>query len=164
MNTSELESNLQRVLDFIEKADSKANIQLPTSGIILTAIATTGIGNEKLGTIIIFLLIISVLFLVATMILDLFVVYPRLMPSKYAASKIYFYSAHLLETLSPGCVKKFLESTSVDDYNNELIGQIIENNRVAARKYRHLNISSKILMIGIVFSAIYLTARIVGIS
>lgn len=164
MNTADLESNLQRVLSFIEKADTKANIQLPTSGIILTAIATTGIGDDKLSMLLIVLLIISVFLLVTSMIFDLFVVYPRLIPSKYATSKIYFDSAHLLETLSPGYIKKFWETVSVDDYNNELIGQIIENNRVAARKYRHLNISSKILMFGIGFSAIYLAIKIVGIS
>lgn len=161
MNISDLEASLARTLSFVERADGKANTQLAICGLLLTAIAATGIGNTDIDVYAKGLLILAIGFLAIAMVLDLYCVYPRLVPEKHAASRIYFDTAVTLDRLSPGIVKKFYETASEDDYKQELIGQIIENSKVAQKKFRTLNLSGKVLIAGSGCSAFYILARLI---
>lgn len=164
MEVNELENCLSRTLSFIDRADGKSNIQLATCGILLAAVGVTlaGVGSGKLGLFTILAGCLSILLICFCMVLNVLCVYPRLVPQKQAASKIYFDTAATLEGIAKGCVGEFLRVSSNEEYKEELIGQIIENNRVAQKKYKFLVGSSRLLIASIAGIAICLSIAMVG--
>jgi len=164
MEVIEIEACLSRTLSFIDRADGKSNIQLATCGILLATVGVTlaGVGADKLGLLTIIAGSLSILFICSCMVLNVMCVYPMLVPEKQAASKIYFDTASTLESIAKGSVRKFLHEGSSEEYKEELIGQIIENNRVAKKKYKFLVWSSLLLILSIAGIAACLSIAMVG--
>ena len=156
LDINHYESCLSRTLDFIQNADSKANIQLTTNGILLAALSFSllmaDIGNVSLG-----LAILGALLSILSISFSINCVYPRLVPKKDATSKIYFDTAATLEQFYPGSLKDFFENCDEVQYRDELIGQIIVNASVAKKKYRLLQKSSWFLVLAAITTGLFIS-------
>lgn len=134
---NDLETNLERVHEWIKSSDQKVSIFLAFQGVIFTLLFGGIFSwiNENLENF----SSKSILFLISGITLVGYSIYkstsaiiPRLAKDKGKKSITYFGD---IAKFDLGDFKKAIKETSVDEYENELIEQIHISSKIATRKH-----------------------------
>jgi len=137
LTKNDLETNLERVHDWIKSADQKVSIFLAFQGVVLTLLfssifswATENLKDLSCKNMLLF---ISGTILVSYSIYkSTSAIIPRLAKDKKKKSITYFGD---ISKFDLGDFKKAIKETSADEYENELTEQIHISSKIAVRKH-----------------------------
>jgi hypothetical protein len=137
LSKNDLETNLERVHEWIKAADQKVSIFLAFQGVVLTLLFASifSWATENLKTLPCkrLLLFVSGTILIGYSIYkSTSAIIPRLAKDKKKKSITYFGD---IAKFDFGDFKRAIKETSADEYQNELIRQIHISSKIAARKH-----------------------------
>lgn len=133
----DLETNLQRIHEWIKAADQKVGIFLAFQGVVLTFLFAKifSWATENLQTLpcnSLLLLIAGIILVNYSICKSISAIIPRLAKDKKKKSITYFGD---IAKFDLGDFQKAIKETSVDEYESELTEQIHISSKIAVRKH-----------------------------
>ncbi len=152
MNSSELESNLDRIHEWVKAADQKASIWLAFQGVCLTLIAAEigklrGLLSSSPNDLLLILLIASFVGVCLGIYKSVTAIIPRLNSKNKEKSLLFFGD---IASLSLENFRERLKNYGDGDFRNDLIKQIHVSSLIATKKHRLFRESIFSFLLGIV--------------
>ncbi|TSC89309.1 MAG: hypothetical protein G01um10143_690 [Parcubacteria group bacterium Gr01-1014_3] len=156
LTKSDLETNLERVHDWIKAADQKVSIFLAFQGVVFTLLfgsvfSWTSENIRNLSCTNTLILISGIILVAYSIYKSTSAIIPRLAKDKNKNSITYFGD---IAKFDLGDFKKAIKETNIDEYEIELVEQIHVSSKIATRKHSQFRDAILIFFAGMILLVI----------
>lgn len=152
-NFEAVEGQLDRILAFFPRVESKATFLFAFNGAVMALMAI----NVGRGDFFIWYIALPGLIAAILVSLSVYFVYRCIFPDLYGGSSSLFYFREIAKRTEAGFIEEF-ENQEPDKLKRDLLGQVWRNSEILEAKFDAIKIAFVLSAIGIIPAAIYLAA------